>query len=326
MKKSLIALAVAGAFAAPAMASTSNVDIYGQVRASVDYIDSDAANTDRWTFNDQTSRIGIKGSEDLGGGLKAIFQWESQLNTVDSSTVGTTQRNTFVGLAGGFGTLILGNHDTPYKLGGSADVFGDTSADAQKNTTGIISRGGWDNRAAGTIAYVSPTFSGFHVAAAIVPGEQTGASAANGLMDAYSLVAVYENGPLKATLGYENWDQALITGATEDKDAAKFNVSYKIGDLGLGATYERADVRGASTTTDKAYLLSATYGMGPITLAAQYGNYNTTGSNSDVKRTTLGVIYGLSKRTNAYAAYNMDNNGGTTADVNVLTMGMNHSF
>jgi len=59
-------------------------------------------------------------------------------------------------------------HDTPYKLAGSADVFVDTAADAQ-DTAGIIGSGGFDTRAANTIAYISPDFSGFHFAAATVP-------------------------------------------------------------------------------------------------------------------------------------------------------------
>jgi len=351
MKKSLIALAVAGTFAVPAMAATSNVDIYGKVRASVDHINSDAANSDRWTFNDQTSRVGIKGSEDLGGGLKAIFQWESQLNSVDNGGVSnTTQRNTFIGLAGGFGTLILGTHDTPYKLGGSADVFADTSADSQKNTTGIIGRNGFDNRAAGTIAYVSPDFSGFSFAGAIVPGEGTGVNAANGLMDVYSLMGSYANGPLKASLSYENWDKK-VGGATaaRDNSAWKFNIAYKMGDIGLGYTYERSrdgyGIASAAPSTrtaamnsgkDTAHLASITYGMGPITLAGQYGKFNnnqantavsTDGVNSDLTRWTLGAIYSLSKRTNAYVAYDMDNYGsGGPADAKIFTVGMNHDF
>lgn len=360
MKKSLIALAVAGTFAAPAFAATSNVDIYGAVRASVDYTDSKAVNRDRWTVSDQTSRIGVKGSEDLGGGMKAVWQWESQLNNIDNAgAVNTTQRNTFVGLAGGFGTVLVGTHDTPYKLGGSADVFADTAADSQRNGTGIIGRNNFDNRAAGTVAYVSPDFSGFHFAAAVIPGEQAGgtpaSNAANGLMDAYSLVAVYANGPLKATLGYENFDgeNANVAGIA-DRNATKFNIAYKVGDIGLGYTYERSKDFGtaagvpnvpagainAVTTrdTDTAHLASVTYGMGPITLAGQYGKFtDKVGTNAvgqNLTRWTVGAIYGLSKRTNVYAAYNADDYSNETTttyatanrDATTWTFGLNHAF
>ncbi len=362
MKKSLIALAVAGTFAAPAFAASSNVDVYGTLRYSLDHVNSQAANADKWTINDQTSRFGIKGSEDLGGGLKAVWQVEQQISSAtgpldnfSGSAVNTTTgkfttndtafggaglRNTFVGIAGGFGTVIIGRHDTPYKLGGSADVFADTSADSQKNGTGIIGRNGFDNRVSGTVAYVSPEWSGFHFAVATVPGEgAAGVNTARGLSDAYSLVAVYANGPLKATLGHEKFSDKIL-GGTNDAKATKFNIAYKIGDIGLGYTYERSDDGAtAAAKTDNAHLASVTYGMGPITLAAQYGQFNnkeanTTGTgglgayaagNDDLKRWTLGAIYNLSKRTNVYAAYNSDNYS-ANSDVKVITMGVNTSF
>lgn len=379
MKKSLIALAVAGTFvAAPAFAATSNVDVYGTIRMSVDHSDVEAADRDRWTINDRVSRFGLKGSEDLGGGLKAVWQIEQQMSITDpdaanagqgSAFGGANLRNTFVGVAGGFGTVIVGRHDTPYKLGGSADLFADTAADSQRaGAAGIIGRNGFDTRANGTIAYVSPDFSGFHFAAAIIPGEEaaTGNSVgtpanndANGLMDSYSLLGVYANGPLKATLAHEQLGKDAL-GTTYNQSATKFNISYKIGDIGLGYTYERSkDGRAAAiatgvapatattfaipavgataeNNTDNAHLASVSYGMGPITLAAQYGMFNNKEENSalagvhnDLTRWTVGAIYSLSKRTNVYAAYNMDdakNTGAQTADVKTLTMGVNTSF
>jgi len=367
MKKSLIALAVAGAFAAPAFAASSNVDVYGTLRYSLDHNDVSGGSTN-WMVKDQTSRVGLKGSEDLGGGLKAVWQIEQGIASTSTPTVSggafgdAGLRNTFVGLAGGFGTVLIGRHDTPYKLGGSADLFVDTSADAQANgAAGIIGRNGFDNRVAGTVAYVSPEFSGFHFAAAIVPGEGT-AGAANGLIDAYSLVGVYANGPLKATLGYENFDKELgniaavtasagpdgfdltaddvvaapaVAGAN-DKHAVKFNIAYKIGDIGLGYTYERSKDGFTAANSDTAHLASVSYGMGPITLMGQYGKFNNkeanvaaAGAQNDETRWTVGAGYALSKRTNVYAAYNtvdQKNTGAQTADVDTWTLGMNHSF
>ncbi|MDP2832730.1 MAG: porin [Pseudomonadota bacterium] len=379
MKKSLIALAVAGAFAAPAFAASSNVDVYGTLRFSVDHNSRNNGSTDNWTINDQISRIGFKGSEDLGGGLKAVWQIEQQ---IASATAPTTAggafgdaglRNTFVGVAGGFGTAIIGRHDTPYKLGGSADLFADTSADSQRaGAGGIIGRNGFDNRISGTIAYISPDWSGFHFAAALVPGEGTTTGSANGLADAYSLVGVYANGPLKMTLGHESFGKELgnvtataastctapsvfvvgstttcvqeiagvttfsapVAGATttttpnSDKSATKFNIGYKIGDVALGYTYERSDANYTSTTKDVSQLASVAYGMGPITLAAQYGKFNDKqATDADLTRWTVGAIYNLSKRTNVYAAYNSDNyKVATTVDTKTITMGVNTSF
>ncbi|MCK9386798.1 MAG: porin [Sulfuritalea sp.] len=335
MQKKIIALAVAGLVSGAAFAQ-SNVTIYGTMRASLTYVDNKAADTDRWQLDDQSSRIGFKGEEALGGGLKAIWQWESALNATMNAaptagaTVGTTQRNTFVGLSGGFGTFLMGTHDTPYKLGGSADLFGDTVADSQKNTTGIIARNGFDNRAASTMAYISPTWSGFHFAAAVIPGEEGAGTAAtndaNGLADAYSLVAVYANGPLKLTLGHESFSKE-ITGNTAAQNATKLNVAYKVGAIGLGYTYERS--KDAALETDNAHLASVSYTMGNNVLGLQYGRFNDQQTSaSDVTRLSLGMYHNLSKRTQAYAAYSRDTrgDGGEALEGSGITFGLNHSF
>ncbi|MDD5366706.1 MAG: porin [Gallionellaceae bacterium] len=360
MKKSLIALAVAGAFAAPAFAATGNVDVYGKLRVSLDYVDVNVGQS-TWQLNDQTSRIGFKGSEDLGGGLKAIWQIEQALSSQGSlfgeysaggefSNMGggtLATRNTFVGLSGDFGTVLAGRHDTPYKLAGSADLFADTSADSQNGNEvgGIIGYdldqnglGGFDIRATNAIAYVSPAFSGVTIIAAVVPGESQCSSGckATGIADAYSLAALYGNGPLSLSLAYENHTSDLVydlAGINDNESAWKLNAGYTIGDFKLGATYE--DQNGVLGMSSKNYLLSAAYGMGPITLAAQYGKRNVNNAASsilgdnDLTRYTLGAVYGMSKRTSAYVAYDHDKYSNGSVDgvkANIFTMGLNHDF
>ncbi|TCJ17114.1 porin [Parasulfuritortus cantonensis] len=370
MKKSLIALAVAGAFAAPAFAATGNVDVYGKLRVSLDYVDLNGGLESSWQLNDQTSRIGFKGSEDLGGGLKAIWQIEQALSSQgklfgydefaaggEFSNIGggtLAGRNTFVGLSGDFGTVLAGRHDTPYKLVGSADIFADTSADSQNGNQlgGIIGYdldwngiGGFDIRATNAIAYVSPSFSGVTVIGAVVPGESyDSGSKANGIADAYSLGVLYANGPLSLGLGYEMHTKDIVydittgiygsgNGISENESAWKLNAGYAIGDLKLGATFESQDgVLGMKSTN---YLVSAAYGMGPITLAAQYGKRdpNSKANNilgdSDLTRYTLGAVYGFSKRTSAYFAYDHDKYEKGAFDglkANIYTIGLNHDF
>ncbi len=308
MKKSLIALAVMAA-SGTAFAATSNVDVYGAARLSIDSTNGGKG----YSVNDQASRVGIKGSEDLGGGLTAVWQWESSMNTMDSTSVGTGQRNTFIGLKGAFGTVLAGVHDTPYKLGGSADVFGDTSADSQKATTGIIGRNGFDTRSNNAVAYISPDYAGFHVGVATVADETGNTGSANA---ATSVVLVYANGPLKATAANESYKNG--------KEATKYNVSYKIGDIGLGATHESSNAS-YNAVKSKGLLLSATYGMGPITLAAQYGKFDDKAGTADVTRNTVGAVYALSKRTNAAVAYSADDNQ-TAVDTKTWTVQLNHSF
>lgn len=160
----------------------------------------------------RASRLGVKGSEDLGNGLKAIYQIEFGINLNDtndnvlnnSDTI--SYRNTFVGLAGNWGTFLLGRHDTPMKIStGKLDLFADTMAD-YNGTVGFR-----DLRADNAVAYISPNWSGFQLAAAIVPsgGASGGVNNArnineDGIADTYSIAAIYSNGPFYASAAFEN--------------------------------------------------------------------------------------------------------------------------
>lgn len=250
MNKKLLTLAVAAALAAPAIASAEAI-LYGKVHVSLDYADVTNVVLPEYGFardaNDQiilnangrptlvqtapgqdfdgwgmsssgyipgegrASRLGVKGSEDLGNGLKAIYQVEFGINLNDtnnnvlSNSDSITYRNTFVGLAGNWGTLLGGRHDTPMKIStGKLDLFADTMAD-YNGTVGFR-----DLRADNAIAYISPNWSGFQLAAAIVPsGGATGGG--NGLnleesdlASTYSIAAIYSNGPFYASAAFEN--------------------------------------------------------------------------------------------------------------------------
>ena len=354
MKKSLIALAVAGTFAAPAFAATSNVDIYGVIKSSYDYINTDApaggANPDSnlTRISTNSSRIGFKGSEDLGGGLKAVWQWETGLTT-DTSGAATGNRNTFVGLAGGFGTFLLGTHDTPYKLAtGSLDVFSDTMGDYNTIMGSLNGTNWFDLRGSNVWAYISPTFSGFHAALARVNANEAGTQgAADG--DAWSLAGIYNNGPLFASLAWEKHENGVAgAGATTSLDAWKLGVGYKFGDAKVGFGYESMDDDGGATVNDRnAWFINGTYAMGPITLKAQYASAGDgdTAPDTSADYWAIGVDYNLSKRTKVYALYATTDNdagglyatggagaGGTFTptvagtDPSVLSIGIEHSF
>lgn len=133
MKKSLTALAVASAFVAPAaMADTSNVSIYGIVDLAVGSTNNGAVSASQ--VSSQVSKLGFKGSEGLGDGLSAIWQIEQQIDVDNSSAAGAKNtlatRNSFVGLKSErMGTVLLGRHDTPYKIATrKLDVFVDQLA------------------------------------------------------------------------------------------------------------------------------------------------------------------------------------------------------
>ncbi|EIC21947.1 porin [Thiorhodovibrio frisius] len=170
-----------------------------------------------------SNRIGIKGSEDIGNGLKAIYQVElgiafgaSDANIPSGNNNSFSVRNSFVGLAGSFGTVLVGRHDTPLKIStGKLDMFADTMAD-YNGTVGFN-----DLRVDNAIAYISPSFSGFQFMGALVaPGGATAGEGLNANSDqlngAWSLAGIYNNGPYYASIAYEslNSEMFMDTGAS----------------------------------------------------------------------------------------------------------------
>ncbi|HNQ04784.1 MAG TPA: porin [Thiobacillaceae bacterium] len=315
MKKSLIALAVAGVFAAPAFAATSNVDVYGIINVAIEDYDNTptgggGANVSYTpSVVSNFSRIGFKGSEDLGGGLKAIWQVESALdggaNAGGAGAIGGTtwgMRNTYVGLAGGFGTVLGGRHDSAYKSStGPLDLFADTVGDynlGRANGVELLMNA-MDNRAPQTVAYISPNMSGFTFAGNIM---MTNDAAPRDTMDGYSLSGVYNNGPLFGALAYQNIKDTA--GAGNDTKAYKLGLGYSFGDAKVGFLHENVKVDGAAKKR-KSYALNGAYAMGPITLKALYGMVDNAnfGNNTDQDMWALGADYSLSKRTTAYFVY-----------------------
>ena len=193
----------------------------------------------------RASRVGVKGSEDLGGGLKAIYQVEFGVNLSDTNTNAVsgadaiTYRNTFVGLAGNFGTFLLGRHDTPMKIStGKLDLFADTMAD-YNGTVGFR-----DLRVDHTVAYISPSWSGFQFAGAIIP--PGGATAGSGLnvnsdriAEGYSLAAIYSNGPFYGSVAYESLGNELFNDQDTSLDGN--NCPYRLspdGGLDYSSPYD----------------------------------------------------------------------------------------
>ncbi len=337
MNKKLIAIAIAAAVSAPAMAATSNVEIYGLMNVAVDSVTNGgnaAGDTHRvGRVNDYVSRIGFKGAEDLGNGLSAVWQIENQIST-DSSTSdgkgggalgGGDLRNTFVGLKSkDMGEVRLGRHDTPYKMAtGRLDQFADTMADYNGLVGAASAKGAsnyFDQRASNTAVYLTPNFSGFSAAASYVFGAESATTgSADSSANAYSLAAMYEAGPLYLTAAYEkhNFGSANVGtfagAANTDAKAWKLGAAYSIMDFTLAAMYEKTDdnqgALGANLYGHKTWFLSGKYQMGAIALKAQYANAGSTDvADSGAKQYSVGADYGFSKRTTVYALYTKINN------------------
>ena len=367
MNKKLLAAAVAAAVVA-APAAFADSTIYGKFHVSVDSVDDDSTDVDSYFANSRSSRLGFKGSEDLGNGLKAIFQFETTVlvDGGNDQSVGTgfgSQRNTFIGLAGDFGTFLVGRHDTPAKIAFYAtgtENLGDSILDLNPgslNPIGVFS----EFRANNAIAYVSPNFGGFTVAAAIIPGEQSGEKSSSrtvctptsptantcvtdpgkandndGIADHYSLGAMYSGNGLKVGLGYESKTQ--LDNAVGDSDAEwdywQLGASYTMNNFTIGANYEDSSDYDFDKGTD--------YTAYAITGRAQFGNnainlvYTNSSKDPDDEKKTetdgwgIGADHAFSKRTTAYIAYasnnTKDKEKDTDDDDNVFSLGMIHNF
>ena len=358
MDKKILSAAIIAAMAAP-VAAIADTTLYGQMHMSVGAVD-DSANLGAAsvTFNDNmqvrshASRIGVKGSEDLGGGLKANFQleWEVDPDSAtgqNGSATNLGRRNQWVGLSGdSWGELRVGRHDTPLKMAqGGFDLFNDTDADI----SGIVGISQGEQRADNSIVYISPSFSGFSLVGAGIAGEESGVNDDDtGLTDVYSLAAMYNNGPLFASLGFNDYDYDSSTASTSLSTATSTNrqdtlwrgvVTYKLGDFTVGGLYEAGEA-GATTATngDKdVWGLSGKFSLGAIDLKAQYMTGETelaAGVDSEQDQWTLGADYNFSKRTTAYFMYTAaeaDNStvnsvGYTDRDYDYAAVGMIHKF
>jgi len=328
MNKKLIALAIAATVAAPA--AMGGTTLYGKVHMSIN--DSSGGN-DAWNVSNHASRLGFKGSEDLGNGLKALFQYEMSYSGVDSSTAIGSARNSYIGLAGDFGQVRVGRHDTPNKVAFYA-AGNERLADSIIDLNGAF--GFQELRTSNAIAYISPSFSGLTVAAAVVPGEAVGqgpgvpVTDADSIADAYSIGVMYSGGGLKASVGYT--DGSDLTGL-DDATLMNIGASYTMDNFSIGAQYQETEA--SPLLADKeSWVITGTAGFGNNTVIVMYGNSEADGIVDD---DTLGlaVTHKMSKRTSAYVAYrNSDvggvpsqwiGNGGTTSG-DAFGLGMIHNF
>ena len=365
------------AASAPASVNTSpGVTFYGQIDLSYDFIDTgNAANgtagTSKGNVSSNISRIGFKGAENLNDSLSLIWQVEQQINIDKTDEAGGTgtfaTRNSFIGLkSDSMGSVLLGRHDTPYKLATrKLDVFSDSVADNRALLGGVTSNitvdsasTAFDGRAANTIHYATPTMNGFSGRVAYANMTETNTTAAQAKSNLVSLAATYDTAPFYGALGYE--EHNLDTVRTGGKESAwKLGMGYTLDALTLGLAYEKTNdnlcaavVAGgcAAIGNDRfghdAYYLSGNYKMGANAVKLAYGRAGQIASvqNTGANQFSLGYDHGLSKRTKLYTIYSRIDNksasdygfsqttsaastvNGIGASPSVFSLGVRHSF
>ena len=333
IKKSVLSLAVLSAIAGTASAQ-SGVTVYGRVDMGVSKENDGesflpggihgvnpltgavTAANDNWQARQGSgSRLGFRGTEDLGGGLKANFNIEHRFNpdTGVSTSSSDFWRQSWVGLSGGFGEVRLGRDFTPiYYVGLASDPWGYGNI-AQVGTAHL--QGGTVLRQNNQIQYISPNLSGFQVRAALAPTE------ADDQKNYYSLAGTYSAGPLYVGVAYGHNQRAKA----DDKTASWVLAgAYDFGFARFNAAYSDHQVAGFKARN---VTLGATVPVGTGTVRAAISHLRDGEDDIDLKTTTIGVGYEhpLSKRTALYANLG----SGKTTDLDRHTgvdFGLKHNF
>ncbi|MES2562643.1 MAG: porin [Pseudomonadota bacterium] len=333
MQKKLLAVAIAGAFGAPALAlaQSSTVQIYGTLYVEYSVVDQprNAANTADLSKADflQTpgSAIGFKGEEKLGGGLSAWFQCESSADPRGINGDGFCTRNSALGLKGGFGNFFIGNWDTPFKRtisptnvgGNDTGIFGTAQLlTSQSTTVGTANRLSFKRRQQASFNYDSPNFGGFQIMGAVTASQAstgTADNATNNKPRVASIAAQYSAGPIYVSAGFERHYE-LAGGVLNDSkdDGWHIGAAYTWGPVRFGGQYTRQEfdtqvglVRGEAKVS--AFHVGVDWSIvGPHGLRAGYTKAR------DVKGQAGAVIAG---GTTGAAGYRPNVGGDTGADM-----------
>ncbi len=361
MNKKLLALAVAGATLAPAaMAQTANpVTLYGRIWVAFENVKADGGSaapisSRNRVSNNGSSLIGIRGTEDLGGGLKAFFQFETEVRP-DQNDSPFSNRNSGVGLQGDFGSVLLGRWDTPFKIANSSiDPFGTTTIAGY--TSAMSDRGNFDRREQNVVQYWSPNFSGLTFRASYSANE---AKTATNNPVVTSFNAIYSQGPIYLTTAWEkhkdifkNYTGAVgnVTGA--DETGVSLGGTVTFGAFRVGGLLQKFKKNGGGTTAtsdQKSQMFNLIYTAGKNQFVYQLqrskdgatrATSTTAVTEPDTKVNSIAHLYNFSRRTTLFTIYTMTKNNvtglgnfgantlGISADQDPrgFSIGMRHTF
>jgi len=325
MKKSLIAIAAlaaaSGAFA------QSSVTLYGRADLGIGSIkEAGETTTKMLDSNLTTSRWGIRGSEDLGGGLKANFQFEQGLRLSDGSIAksGGTEfgRAALLGLSGDFGSLTMGRFSTVYDdvrgVANSNVVFDSNSF----TPTGAAFKSGGDysSRFGNQIRYETPSLGGFY--AGVAYAFESGADKDDGMT---GLKLGYKTKELNVALGLQNEKGS-------DNDFLGLSASYNFGVAAVSGGFNTRKGNDANGD-DTEFVAGVNVPMGSFDFSAGFASSKTeTGGSTSAKASGfgLGATYKMSKRSRAYVGMSevklKDGAGNTKGEQRIFALGLRHDF
>jgi len=317
MKKIALVAALAATAAAPAFAQS--VTLWGRLNTTVESQKIGAAER-KTVVQNNSSRLGLKGSEDLGGGLKASFSLEHGL---DSDTGAVSNGGVFWGraswvqLEGSFGAVRLGNW-FPDSYFSSVDRTSNHNHDTGTSSDALFSSFGFSTRT-NKVGYFSPTVGGFGFIGSVRAGEGSGPRG-------YDLSANYEVGGLHVAGTLARNDRF---GATAARKAYGLEADYSIGPFLVTGYYQREDVDGFKSRDIGR--VSAMYTVGQSEFHVNVGGTKAGGDaefrRGGAKQYTVGYNYNLSKRTKLYGFFTKtDYNAPGVNDFSSLAAGIRHNF
>lgn len=313
MKKSMIALAVLSA-AAGAASAQSSVTLFGVVDVGVRHVDNAGTTASQLSTDGlQSSRLGFRGTEDLGGGLRAGFWLESAINA-DTGTPNATRfwhRRATVSLSSAtLGEVRLGRDLTPtWNAMADFDVFGTNGIGDTSLTYAAL--GGVDTRVRSDnmVSYFLPsTLGGVYGQVSVAAGEGVAGKKYTGGRVGYAA------GPFNANLAYS---QTEVTD--DDVKLAVFGASYDFGVVKVSGSVQEAKYQAAK---DRHYNIGASVPFGASLVRASYSKAEGAGSldGRDADQFAVGYVYNLSKRTALYSTYGfIDNKGSGNYTVSAIT-------
>ena len=308
MKKHLLAIAITAGLVS-SFAANADAKFYGNVHVSIDSQNS-KPNLD---MTSHTSAFGFKGKEDLGGGMSALFKVEFQVDPTERDKGKFTDRDQWVGLKGGMGTVKFGTMSSNYKqMGGKVDPMYRTAMEGRGLMGGQSSlhsgAGITRGRSTNTLQYSSPKMGGMQMVLNTTISNNANESTGLGLR--------YKAKKMMAYFDY------IDLGGAVNQSAVKVGGTYKMSAIKVGFQYESvqdADVvaNAASAGGDRTFL-SVDYKLN------SNDNVAVSFADANLKDTGYAVMYNhkLSKKTNTYVGYA---DSAVSTD-NILSLGVRHKF
>jgi predicted porin len=340
MKRTLIA--AAAVLAAGTAFAQSSVTLYGRINTSVEQQKDSTGN--KTVLQDSNSRWGLRGVEDLGSGLKALFTLESGFSS-DTGAQATTgaifARESWVGVEGNFGRVRLGNMGQPAAYYATADYISMHNHDTGTSSDAFIVVPGFKQN---NVSYNTPSIAG------LVAEVQVGAG--EGVQSKRSVVTAvnYDRGPLHLGLAYTDGPlgstlQGALTGANREAKELGARALYELGAVTLGAyaIYDKGEDAVGNEAKRLSYRGAAMYTLGAsefhlnVGFADKVKKNGTKLDGTDALQYTVAYNYNLSKRTKVYAFYSkIDNKAAANYsnfgivnkgfDPSVFAVGVRHNF